>query len=75
MIQLDIWGEGTGGERRCGQSQGGVCGGSGGCAREEKNGGRKVADFRLPNKTKWTLDYSPEKLCLHLQLAVNTVHW
>ena len=43
--------------------------------KRRKNCGRKVADFRLPNKTEWTLDYSPETLCLHLQLSVNTVHW
>ena len=26
--------------------------------------------FLLPNKTEWALVYSPETLCLHLQLAV-----
>ena len=42
--------------------------------------GRKVADlkiyfFLLPNKTEWALVYSPETVCLHLHLAVQTVKW
>ena len=42
--------------------------------------GRKVADlmiylFLLQNKTKWALVYSPETVCVNLQLAVHTVQW